>query len=58
MTAYARDERGNTGTSETIVFSVEVPFPTVLVAASTASAALIGVGLLVYFKKRVHQKKQ
>ncbi|MBN1245260.1 hypothetical protein JXA31_06675 [Candidatus Bathyarchaeota archaeon] len=52
VTVYARDERGNTGVSGSIVFSVEVPFPTVLVVASTASAALIGVGLLVYFKKR------
>jgi hypothetical protein len=32
------------------------PFPTLLVAtASGASAAIIGIGLLVYFKKRKHQ---
>jgi len=52
VTVYARDELGNTGVSETVTFTVDAPFPTALVAASTASAALIGVGLLVYFKKR------
>jgi N-acetylneuraminic acid mutarotase len=52
VTVYARDERGNTGASETISFTVAAPFPIVLVAASTASVALVGVGLLVYFKKR------
>jgi len=55
VTVYAKDEFGNTGASDTVVFSVEVPFPVVPVAAaSAASVALIGVGLLVYFKKRKH----
>lgn len=55
LTIYAEDEAGNIGVSETVYFSVEVPkpFPTLLVAsASGASVAIIGVGLLVYFKKR------
>jgi hypothetical protein len=53
LTVYANDTFGNMGASETISFSVEVPFPTALVAiASGASAAIIGIGLLVYFKKR------
>jgi len=30
------------------------PFPTTLVAASVASVAVIGVGLLLYFRKRKH----
>jgi hypothetical protein len=47
------DETGNFGASETIYFSVEVPFPTALVAtASSASVALVSIGLVVYFKKR------
>lgn len=57
ITVYAKDTLGNTGASETINFSVEVsePFPTALVAtASGASVAIIGIGLLVYFKKRNH----
>jgi hypothetical protein len=57
VTVYAMDEVGNTGASETIYFSVKVPepFPTALVAtAAGASAAIIGIGLLVYFKKRNH----
>jgi len=44
------DEEGNNGTDK-----IE-PFPTVLViTASGASLAIVGVGLLVYFKKRQHQ---
>ncbi|MBN1244525.1 hypothetical protein JXA31_02915 [Candidatus Bathyarchaeota archaeon] len=58
VTVYARDELGNTGVSETITFSVEAHFPTALVAASTASIAIIGVGVLVYFKKRKHQTRK
>jgi hypothetical protein len=55
ITVYATDEAGNVGASETIYFSAAVPepFPTTLViAASGASVAVIGIGLLVYFKKR------
>ena len=55
LTVYANDTFGNMGASETIGFSVEVRFPTVLVvAASVASVIIAGVGLLVYFKKRKH----
>jgi hypothetical protein len=55
VTTYARDEFDNTGASETIIFTVDVPepFPVVPVAAaSVASAGIIAVGLLLYFKKR------
>jgi hypothetical protein len=55
VTVYARDEFGNTGASEIITFTVEEPgpFPTALVAAASgASAAIIGIGLLIYLKKR------
>jgi hypothetical protein len=56
VTVYAWDEAGNVGASETMYFSVEVPFPTALVAAaSVASAGVIAVGLLVYFKKRKYR---
>jgi hypothetical protein len=57
VTVYATDEAGNTGASETIYFNVEVPepFPITLVAlASVATVATIGVGFLLYFKKRKH----
>ena len=56
ITVYAKDEFENMGASETISFSVEVPFPTTLVAtaASAATVAVVGVGLLVYFRKRKH----
>jgi len=57
VTVYATDDTGNTGASETIIFNVDIPepskpFPTAFVATTSgASAAVIGVGLLVYFKK-------
>ena len=54
LTVYARDEAGNTGVSETIHFSVDVPFPTILVVASIITVAVVIIGLLVYFKKRKH----
>jgi hypothetical protein len=55
ITVYAKDEFENTGASETVTFTVAEPepFPTTLVAvASGASVAIIGIGLIVYFKKR------
>jgi hypothetical protein len=51
LTVYATDEAGNVGSSELIYFSV-VSFPTTLVVASVITVAVVGVGLLVYFKKR------
>jgi N-acetylneuraminic acid mutarotase len=57
VTVYAEDTFGNKGASETIYFSVEVsePFPIAPVAAaSAATLAVIGVGLIVYLKKRKH----
>jgi hypothetical protein len=59
ITLYAKDGFENTGTSETVTFTVAEPepFPTTLVAAASgASAAIIGKGLLVYFKKRHNAK--
>jgi hypothetical protein len=52
LTVYAKDEAGNIGTSETIYFNVEVVFPTTLFIAITVIVVFIGIGLLVYFKKR------
>jgi len=55
VTVYATDNVGNIG-SETIIFTIAEPeaepFPTTLAAASTIAVAVVGVGLLVYFKKR------
>jgi hypothetical protein len=58
ITVYATDNVGNIG-SETITFTIAEPepepFPTTLVAAaSVAIVAVVGAGLLVYFKKRNH----
>jgi hypothetical protein len=54
VTVYATDKAGNIGTSETITFTIAEPepFPTTMFIAPIESAAVMGVGLLVYFKKR------
>jgi hypothetical protein len=57
ITVYARDIEGNAGTSETITFTIAEPepepFPIMLtITASVASVAVVGAGLLTYFKKR------
>ena len=55
ITVYAQDKVGNVGASETVYFTIAEPFPTVpVVAASTASIAVVSAALLVYFKKRKH----
>jgi hypothetical protein len=57
VTVYATDVVGQIGASETIAFTVAEepePFPTAQVVASVAILAVVGGGLLVYFKKRKH----
>ena len=57
MTVYAEDTVGNEGASEITYFSVEVPepFPTTIVVASVIIVAVVGIGLLAYFKR--HNKE-
>lgn len=64
VTVEAVDLAGHAGASETVNFTVaedlEIqpepePFPTTLVIASVATVAVIGAGLIVYFKKRKHK---
>lgn len=50
ITVYAWDTVGNVGKSETIIFTI-APFLTAL-TVTIAVAAVVGVGLVVYFKKR------
>ena len=56
VTVYATDDAGNTGTSETVYFNVDVPepFPTVSLIAVSAIVVVAAVGLLLFFKKRKH----
>ena len=57
MTVYAKDAFENTGISETITFTVAKPEPFPIMPVATASGAsviIIGIGLLIYFKKRNH----
>jgi len=53
VTVYAKGLLGNMGNSDTIWFNVAESFPTVPVAVtSVAAIVFVGVGLIVYFKKR------
>lgn len=54
ITIYVWDVAGNLGVSESISFNITKPesFPTSFVIASVASVAAIGIGILVYFRKR------
>jgi N-acetylneuraminic acid mutarotase len=57
VTVSAFDAAGNFGVSETVFFTIAEPesFPTALVAAvSGTSVVVIGLCLLVYFKRRKH----
>jgi len=60
VTVYAKDEFGNTGTSQTISFKITEPSPKAIVATTSGASAVIVAtvvvvaGLLVYFKKRKH----
>jgi hypothetical protein len=68
ITVLANDTFGNIVASETVDFSVEVPvetpkpqpelFPMTLVVASIGAAVIVGLGLLVYFKKLRGETKQ
>ena len=51
ITVYATDPAGNTGTSETIHFSVPEPFPTAWTATAIAMIATGGVAFLFHFKR-------
>jgi hypothetical protein len=55
LTIYAKDKTGNTEASETICFSVAVPFPTALIAAASGVViTVVAACLLCYRKKRIH----
>ena len=51
VTVYATDLAGHVGVSE-IIFNVAEPFPTTMVIAPVASVAFVGVGLMVYLKRK------
>lgn len=58
---YATDEAENTGVSETFIFTIAVPepFPTAsVVAVSGASALVIGLGIIIYFKRGIFKQIQ
>ncbi len=67
LTLYANDTAGNTGKSETIQFTVaqetqtqqnkpesqsSTPFPTLWIVAAVVMVAVVGAGLMVFFRKR------
>jgi hypothetical protein len=54
ITVYAKGEFENTGTSETISFTVaEEPFPSITLAAvASVSVAVAGLGMFIFLRKR------
>ena len=57
LTIYANDTVGNMGASETVTFTVvkeTEPLPTTIIVVSAVSATVIGLGILVHFRKRNH----
>jgi hypothetical protein len=52
VTVYAKDAFGNVGASETVSFTVAVPFPATMVITPIALVAVVSVGFIVYFRKR------
>jgi hypothetical protein len=54
LTIHATDTAGNTGVSQTITFTIVKLEPLILIAALLIGVAIVGVGLLVYFKKCKH----
>jgi N-acetylneuraminic acid mutarotase len=57
VTIYAKDSFENTGASETISFSVEVPFPTALVAATVVAIVATGTGFSAVYHLRKRKNK-
>jgi hypothetical protein len=58
VTLYANDTFGSMGASNTIVFTVGTPFPTVpVIAAVVFAVTLVLAGLLVYHKNRKREVK-
>lgn len=58
LTVYAEDAAGNSGVSETIYFSIKVPFPTTWVVAAIAIAITGGSVLAIYYFKKPKEKRQ
>ena len=56
LTLYAKYTMGSIGASESITFTITEPelFPAVILATGILLAALVSIGVLVYFKKRKH----
>lgn len=56
ITVYAKDKLGNTGVSNTIQFTIDQPepFPIIWFIASLLLVAVVGLSLIVYFKKQKH----
>jgi hypothetical protein len=52
ITVYANDTYGNMGTSGTLIFVVEEPFPLTLVVAASVVVGAVGVAAVIVFLKK------
>jgi hypothetical protein len=58
VTVYATDLVGNTGASETVIFTLSKPFPTVPVLAASAILSVVVAALLVYLTKLRKRRRE
>jgi nitrous oxidase accessory protein NosD len=56
ITVYVKDHLGNAGASETVVFKISNPNPTLPIAAGAIFATVAIAGLIIYFKKSRPEK--
>ena len=56
LIVYAKDQFGNTGVSETVVFEIK-PFPSFLVIISISLVGFIGLSLLIHATRQKKGKE-
>ena len=54
VTVYAEDSAGNMGASETLFFTIEEPFPILLVASASVVIIVVFAVFLLYMRKHTH----
>lgn len=58
VTVYANGTEGNIGASETIIFTVTVPFQTIWITATVIIVATAGAASAVYYFAKLRKKRK